>query len=342
MLSVYLGVDVAKKKLDATLSWSEQERQRLGTFSNSETGIKKLAKRVRKLCQGQGDVPLHLVMEPTGGYERRLLYFAYEQEWAVTLVNPFPVRRWAEGMGVRAKTDQVDADLLSWYGAATQPAGQEPMDEAAQELDDLLRRRTDLEKLRQAERNRLDVAKHKPRTPVAVRKSIERTLQALEEELAALEKAIRHLLKQDAALRQPRRLLLSLPGVGQKISLYLLSLLHRFHARTSGQGTAKQLVAFVGLDPQPKQSGDSVYRRPTISRKGDRHMRTLLYLGALGGKSANNVLKPIFHRFIARGKAKKVALLACARRILVWAWAIFRSNSPFDPLRFEQPVQVAS
>ena len=106
------------------------------------------------------------------------------------------------------------------------------------------------------------------------------------------------------------------------------------HTRSSGQGIAKPLVAFVGLDPQPKQSGDSVYNRPTISHKGDRRMRSLLYLGAKGGVTGK-VLKPIYQQFIARGKATNLALLACARRILVWAWAIFRATLPFDPLRLE-------
>jgi len=332
MTTVYVGVDVAKAKLDGAVAWTAQERQALGQFDNNESGIGQLAKRVTKLCRAQGEVTLHLVVEPTGGYEGRLLNFAYAQGWAVTLVNPLQVRRWAEGMGVRAKTDRVDADVLSWYGAATAPSGQEPMEEAAQELDELLRRRTDLEQLRQAERNRQAVAAHKPHTPAAVYQSIERTLQALDEELSAIEEAIRQLLKQDAALHQQVRLLRSLP---------LLSLLHRFQARTSGQGTAKQLVAFVGLDPQPKESGNSVYKRPTISRKGDTHMRSLLYLGALGGKRGQ-ILKQIYQQFLDRGKAKKVALMACARRILVWAWAIFRANSPFDPLRFEKTVQLAS
>lgn len=341
MTRVYVGVDVSKAKLDVAVAWSAQVRQAVGQYANSEGGIAKLAQRVIEWGQTHGEVTLQLVVEPTGGYEARLVRWAYTQGWQVTLVNPLQVRRWAQGMGVRAKTDAVDADVLSWYGAATQPASQEPMGEAAEQLDELLRRRSELEQLRQAERNRQAVAAHKPHTPSAVHQSFARTLQALDEELAAIEEAIQHLLQQELVLRQQVELLRSLPGVGERVSLPLLALLHRFQARTAGQGTAKQLVAFVGLDPQPHESGSSVHKRPIISHKGDVQMRSLLYLGALGGKRGR-FLKQIYQQLLARGKAKKVALVACARRILVWAWAIFRTNSPFDPLRLAHSAHLAA
>lgn len=341
MTSVYVGVDVSKAKLEVARAESAQQRQPVGRFDNTDAGIAQLVQRVTALGQTQGDVTLHLVVEPTGGYEARLVAAAYAQGWQVSVVNPLQLRRWAEGMGVRAKTDRVDAQVLSWYGAATQPAGQEPMGEAAQQLDELLRRRDELEQLRQAERNRAAAAAHKPHTPPAIRQSLARTLQALAEELAAIEAAIQHLLKHELVLRQQVDLLRTLPGVGERVSLPLLTLLHRFAARTAGHGTAKQLVAFVGLDPRPHDSGSSVHKRPTISHHGDVHLRSLLYLGALGGKRGR-ILKPIYQQFLDRGKAKKVALVACARRILVWAWAIFRAKVPFDPLRVTQAAQVSA
>ncbi len=341
MTIVYVGVDVAKAKLDAAVAWSAQVRQAVGRFDNTEAGIAQLAQRVTAWGQTHGEVTVHLVVEPTGGYEARLVRWAYTQGWQVTLVNPLQLRRWAAGMGVRAKTDGVDAEVLSWYGAATQPAGQEPMGEAAEQLDELLRRRRELEQLRQAERNRQAAAAHKPHTPSAVHQSLVRTLQALDEELAAIEEAIQQLLKQELVLRQQLHLLRTLPGVGERVALPLLALLHRFAARTAGQGTAKQLVAFVGLDPQPHESGSSVHKRPIISHQGDVQMRSLLYLGALGGKRGR-FLKQIYQQLLARGKAKKVALVACARRILVWAWAIFRTNSPFDPLRLAKTAHFAA
>jgi transposase len=340
MTTLYLGIDVSKATLDVAVAWSVQERSGLGRFENHAGGFACLATEVAALCQGKTAVTVQVVVEPTGGYECALLLFSYAQNWQVTLVNPLQVRRWAQGKGVRAKTDRQDARVLSWYGAETQPASQQPLDEGAQQLDDLLRRRTDLEKLRQAERNRLEAARHNPHTPIAVQQSLERTLQTLEAELQAMEEAIRQVLKAHPALQRQRRLLRSIPGVGEKVSLPLLVLLHRFQARTSSQGTTKQLVAFVGLDPQPHESGRSVHQRTPISRKGDARTRSLLYLGALGGKRGHNALRQCYQQLLARGKAKKLALTVCARKILVWAWAIFCSNSPFDPARFDKFAQI--
>jgi len=342
MTTLYLGIDVSKSWLDVAVAWSPERLEPLGRFSNNEAGFRQLGECVTELCQQLAGAVVHLVAEPTGGYESNLLYFAYAQGWQVTLVNVLRLRRWAEGRGVRVKTDRQDAKVLSWYGAEMEPSGQEPMDEAAQQLDDLLRRRTDLEKLRRAERNRKGVAEHNARTPIPVRESIERTLQALEEEMAAIEEAIEELLEQFPALCQQYMLLRSIPGVGEKVVLPLLALLHRFHARTRGKGTAKELTAFVGLDPQPYESGTSIYKRTTISRKGDAQVRTLLYMGAVGGSTGHNALRQHYKLLLARGKPKKLALIVCARKILVWAWAIFRSGQPFDPVRLNTMVQAHS
>jgi transposase len=340
MAALYLGIDVSKSWLDTAVAWSPEERASLGRFDNDEAGFIQLAQRVSEVCRHVPDVVVHLVVEPTGGYECNLLYFAYAQGWQVTLVNVLKLRRWAEGHGVRVKTDRQDAKVLSWYGAEMEPTAQDAMDEAAQQLDDLLRRRTDLEKLRRAERNRKEIADHNARTPIPVRQSIERTLQGLDDELAAMEDAIQQLLKEFPSLRQQFTHLCSIPGVGPKVALSLLALLHRFHARTQGLGTAKELTAFVGLDPQPYESGTSIYKRTTISRKGDAHVRTLLYMGAVGGSTGHNVLRQHYQLLLARGKPKKLALIACARKMLVWAWAIFRSDQPFDPDRFNKLAQA--
>ena len=174
-----------------------------------------------------------------------------------------------------------------------------------------------------------------------MRKSLERTLRTLEEELQTLEEAIQQLLKEHHALQKQRTILRSAPAIGEKLSLEMLVLCHRFWAYTQGQGTAKQLVAFVGLDPQPHESGNSK-KRSLISRQGNARLRALLYCGALGGVRGNNPLKFWYHHLVAEGKAKKLALVACARKVLTWVWALFISNSPFDASRFQDFPQIPS
>ena len=335
----YLGVDVALTYLDVATATTAHSRTSLGRFANEGTGWQALAEAVAKASEPTAPLSIHLVMEPTGGYEEGLLYFAYEQGWRVTLVNPWQVRRWAEGQGIRAKTDRQDALMLAWFAASQEPSPQEPLDEGAAELNELLRRRHDLEQLQRAERNRLAQAKRKPRTPEAVKRSLERTLRTLDEELQELEAAIQQLLKCHPYLQQQRQLLRSAPAIGEKLSLEMLVLCHRFWAYTQGQGAAKQLVAYVGLDPKPHQSGNSRKRAP-ISHQGDARLRALLYCGALGGIRGNNPLKAWYHHLLAEGKAKKLALVACARKVLTWIWALFTSNSPFDATRFQAQSSV--
>lgn len=337
MHTLYVGVDVSQEHLDVAIATTPTLRKELGRLRNEQAGWEELAAQVRQVAEHQQFTTIHLILEPTGGYEAGMLYFAYGQTWTVTLVNPLQVRRWASGQGVRAKTDRQDALVLAWYGAVSEPSPQDPMDEGAAELDDLLRRRTDLEQLQRAERNRLAQVQGRPRISIPVLKSLEHTLHTLGEELQALEEAIQQLLKSHLYLQHQRRILRSSPAIGEKLSLEMLVLCHRFWAHTQGQGTAKQLVAFIGLDPQPHESGKSQNKCAPISRQGNAHLRAKLYAGALGGIRGNNPLKFWYQQLVARGKAKKLALVACARKVLTWVWALFTSNTPFDPMRFSVP-----
>lgn len=338
MQVLYLGVDVSLEHLDIAFATRPTSRHTLGRYGNHAAGWLALATAVEELQQqglttDEATPAVHLMVEPTGGYEAGLLYFAYQQGWLVTLVNPLQVRRWAEGQGQRAKTDRQDALMLAGYGATTQPDPQDEMDAGAAHLDDLLRRRHDLEQLRRAEQNRLDQVQRKPRSAPAVQQSLERTLRTLDEELQALEEAIRQLLKEYPVLHAQRKLLRSAPAIGEKLSLELLVLCYRFDAYTRGQGTVKQIVAFLGLDPQPRESGKSK-RRALISRQGNARLRALLYCGALGGVRGHNPLRTFYQRLVADGKAKKLALVACARKVLTWVWALFTTNTPFDAARY--------
>ena len=135
-----------------------------------------------------------------------------------------------------------------------------------------------------------------------------------------------------------RTRLLSVPGIGPRNVLPLLVLLSRWQVQTEGQGTTKGLGALAGLDPQPYQSGTSVARHPHISRQGERRLRSRLYMGALGALRGRNAVHTFYDRLVGRGKAKKLALVAATRKILVWAWGVFHSGTPFDAAKTIQLV----
>jgi transposase len=115
----------------------------------------------------------------------------------------------------------------------------------------------------------------------------------------------------------------------------MLVIMHRWEELTDGEGESSGLVAYVGLDPKPHESGTSIRRRAGISRQGNRLFRSRLFMGALGGiKAKNSPLTAFYKRLVGRGKPKKLALVAAARKILVWCWAVFKSKTPFDTTRF--------
>ena len=129
----------------------------------------------------------------------------------------------------------------------------------------------------------------------------------------------------------------SIPGVGKKVRLDLFVLLASWSAMTGGKGSDKALTAFVGLDAQTHQSGRRS-RRGGISKVGDAHIRARLYMAVLGGlrTKQETPLSHFYHRLVERGKLKMVALVAAARKILMWAWAIFRTHSYFDAKKCAQ------
>ena len=322
-----MGVDVAKMTLEAAVVQDGHCRA-LGSFANTPEGWDALATQVAPGAPGA----VQLVLEPTGGYELGVALWAYQRGWQVLRPNPRQVRDWAKSQGRRAKTDAQDAQVLAQYGAQTQvPILQwQPLPAAVSELEQLLHRRDEVAALLQRERTRQQQLVVRPGMPAAVPASVRRLIGALEAELAELERAIAGHLAQHPDQCAARDRLLSVPGVGARNVLPLLVLLGRWQAQTDGRGSPKGLVAYAGLDPQPYQSGTSVHRHPAISRQGAPHLRSRLYMGALGALRGKNAVRSFYDHLVGRGKPKKLALVAAARKILVWAWAVYHSGAPFD------------
>lgn len=330
-MTTYIGIDVAKATLAVAL-WRTGPAERVGTFANTPAGWEALASALEQRRVGE-EGQWSVVLEPTGGYEVPLALWARARGWRVSLPHPLTVRRWAAGIGQRAKTDQQDARLLAQYGAERHPAEWTPLAQEVSELEAWLGRRRDLEQWVQQEQRRLEQWRERPGIPAGVLESIERHLEQLEAERAAVEAAIAAHLAQHQVLTEQYQQVQTVPGIGRKNGAALVVLLSRWQARTQGQGTGKGLSAYVGLDPQTKESGTSLKAHALISRQGDAEMRRLLYMGALGALRGDNAVRRFYDRLVGRKKAKKVALLAAARKILVWAWAVFQSGQPFDAQR---------
>jgi len=334
-----VGVDLAKASFVAAYYWLGKGFL-LGSFPNTPAGFAAFAQTLSQVEVQPGSVQIALIMEPTGGYELPLARFALQQDWMVSLPNPRHVRDWAKGIGRRAKTDGQDALLLARFGAERAPSTWQPLALAVAELEELLRRKEDLEQMLRQERNRQDALRQRPTLPSTVPSSLERVIGALEEELAAIEQAIKQHLRSHSELQAQAKRLRSVPGIGPKKVLWVLVLLYRRHTLTEGQAESRAIVAYAGLDPQRYESGTSVHKRAGISRQGKRNMRRRLFLSALGGVRGQNVLRAFYQRLVGRGKAKKLALIAAARKILVWAWAVFRDHTTFDPAKVSPELAV--
>jgi len=332
MPTLTVGVDVSKKTLDAAAKLPEKEEPiDLGKFSNDSKGFAQLKKKVEEQAAQIGADIIFVVLEPTGGYEQLFARFAYNLGWRVSMPNPRHVRKWAEGMGVRAKTDLVDARNLARYGASKPLPDWRPLPDEISQLDRLLKRQDELKESLRQETNRLQSLNAQDIDNGPEIESLKRSIAWLKEELRKIDDDIEQLLKKHPDLKKQAKKLQSIPGVGPCNSLFFLVLMHRWNLLTDGQGTNKAITAYVGLDPVPCESGTSIRKRETISRMGDSRIRALLYLGAMSAVNGNNHLHEVYHRLLGNKKEKKVAIVAVARKILVLIWTIFRNDTTFDP-----------
>ncbi len=333
MTVLRVGVDMSYKTFEATSAVVKNGLTRHGRFSNDARGFARLAESVRQAAKAAGADTIQLIMEPTGGYEQPLARFALAQGWIVSLPNPRQVRDWAKGSGRRAKTDRQDADTLTAYGCEQEPPAWRPLPEPVAALEALLQRRDDLEGMLRQEQNRRHALEARGEARAVVAASLDQAIAYLQQAIAAINAEIREHLDQHPDLKAEAKRLRTVPGIGERNVLPILVLLCRWGQLTHGQGDRQGLTAFVGLDPVPYESGTSVHRPAGISRQGNPKLRRLLYMGALGGVRGHNVLREFYQRLVGRGKKKRLALVAAARKILTWAWAVYRTRCDFDPAK---------
>ncbi len=333
-----LGVDVSEKALDVAY-WDQDENESIlvGKFTNNRKGFQTIQRKMEKRGKDIDATIIHLVMEPSGGYEQPFAHFAHQAGWQVSLPNPLYPKRWAESMGKRGKTDPQDAKNLAHFAFANDPLPWKPLPPEVEQLSHLLNRLDNLEKMLRQEKNRAHSAEYHVNGNKAVYDDMKKFTAFLEQHIKQLQKVIKEHIKAHPHLKKQRKLLLTVSGVGGKNVPHILVMMHRWGTLTDGEGDAKGLVAYLGLDPKHHESGTSVRKRSSISRQGNRAMRSRLYMSALGGiKAKNSPLTTFYRRLVVeKGKPKKVALVAASRKILVWSWAVFKNETFFDTARPE-------
>ena len=304
----FVGIDVSKAMLDVAVLPTEQK----WSVANSDKGMQELVKRLKELR-----VTL-VVLEASGGLERRAVAALAGAGLAVVAVNPRQVRDFAKATGKLAKTDAIDAAVLALFAERIRPEPRPLKDAQAQELEALVVRRRQVVEMITAEKNRLSAAPPSKQ----VRTAIGRTIEWLQKQLDENDRDLDQAVKSSGAWREKEELLRTVPGVGKVLSRTLLSQVPEL-----GTLSHKQIAALVGVAPLNRDSGTLKGRRCVWG--GRAHVRQALYMGALVAARFNPYLRTFFQRLIVSGKPKKVALVACMRKLLTILNAMSASNTPW-------------
>ena len=289
----YLGLDISKNKLDL----AGVDIKHL-TFENNNKGIGQLLKFLSKLTS------LHLVLEPSGGYERMAILAFEKANIPVCKVDSYQVRSFARSMGKLAKTDKIDAIILALFGTERRPRVIKPHDAMLENLRMLYDRRQHLVHSQVQESNRLETA-----LP-AMRQHLDASLKFIAQQLLEIEALIKNLIASNEEIRKKADRLKSVKGVGDQTARALI-----VHMPELGDLTDKESAALVGVAPYNKDSGKhSGYRS---IRGGRYHVRNVLYMAAVAASRSNPILKTFYHRLIANGKKPKVALVAVMRKLII-------------------------
>jgi transposase len=308
--AVYVGIDVAKDKLDLARS----DAAAVATFANDPAGI---AAVVTLLVAAK---PALVVVEATGGLERPLVRALLEAGLPAALVHPGRVRHFARALGILGKTDRIDARVLLRFGKLAAPRLAEKRSAAEAELRDLVACRRQLALTRGQQANRRPAAFSK-----AARRSIDAVIAALDKQVDSLDEQIRRLIDADDDFRHLDGLLRSVPGVGPTLSATLAADL-----RELGRADRRQIGALVGVAPFNCDSGNSRGRRSI--RGGRTAVRCVLYMATLSAIRFNPLIKAFADRLRAAGKLKKVVIVASMRKLLSLINAMVRDRITWDQL----------
>jgi transposase len=307
------GIDVAKDKVDVSIRSLSQRQM----FLSTPEGRRKLITWLRKHKASKA------VMEASGGYERSWAKLMREADIAVRIVDPRRVRSFAQSAGRLAKNDVIDAEMIAWFAETFCEAPGQPHDAAREELSKLVNARQALLDMKTSLQNQSEHA-----APAAVQKMQARLLKSITSEVAKLEAAIAAKIKATPHFVERAEIIESVPGLADTASSSLLAAMPEL-----GQVSNKIAAALLGTAPYDDDSG---------RRRGERHIkggrrkvRNVFYMACLGAATQHNpVLKAFYQRLIAKGKAPKVALVACMRKLIVILNTMIARGEKWDPSRY--------
>lgn len=289
----YIGIDVAKDSMEVAV----HESQEKWSFTNDETGIAKLITRMKKLKLSL------IVMEATGGYEVAVAAELHSLSFPVAVVNPRHIRDFARSVGILAKTDALDAKVIARYAAMVQPTPRSLPTEETRRLGVIMMRRRQIVAMRTAEKNRLHQA------DPAIKGRIKVHITWLEQELDDINKELKQMIESNPEWKEKSDIIQSVPGVGQNLAMTILSDFPEL-----GQLNRKQAAALSGVAPFNRDSGAMRGKRSIWGGRGV--VRTAVYMSIISAIRFNPQIKVFYQRMVQAGKIRKVAMVACMRKLL--------------------------
>jgi len=304
-METYVGIDISRDTLDIAIQGDDKPRQ----FMNNQDGIRKVCDFLSRLK------PTLIVFEATGGYEMPLYIALNEANLPAAPVNPRQVRDFAKATGKLAKTDVLDARVIAHFAAALHPQPR-PIPES-QEIKEIVARRNQLVQMIVAEKNRL----HSARKGIKAR--IQAHIQWLEEELDSTNKELEQSIRDNPEWQKKNDLLQSMPGVGPVLSTTLLADLPEL-----GKLNRRQIAALTGIAPLNRDSGTLRGKRTIWG--GRATVRGALYMATLVATRFNPVIRQLYQRLLDSGKLKKVAIVACMRKLLIILNSMVKHNTKWS------------
>lgn len=304
---MFVGIDVSKHRLDVHVRPSGEE----WSVNNDAKGHEELVRKLASLA------PALVVLEATGGYQAAIAAELGARKLPAAVVNPRQVRDFAKATGRLAKTDAIDAAALAHFAESIRPEPRPMPDELTLELQALVVRRRQLIDMRTAESNRLDTCRTEP-----VRRSIQKIINVLTTQIEKVDDDIDTTIKGSPLWREREDLLSSAIGVGPTTARTLLT-----HLPELGKLNRREVAALVGVAPFNDDSGKRSGARRI--RGGRAEVRSVVYMATIAAVRHNPQLRNMYQRLLARGKLKKVALIACARKLLTILNAMMKTNTPW-------------
>lgn len=291
---INVGVDTGKDFLDFHVRPLNEHFK----VSNDKKGIDEAIKRLRKLKVER------IVIEATGRYEAAFMAASVKANLPSSLVNPVQVKRFAGAIGRRAKTDKLDAALIAHFSEVIQPPLSTLKPESMQKMSDTVTRRNQLLEMQTREKNRLQIM------PKSVQPSIKAILVVLKKQIQKMDDELARLIETCPEYKAKSDLVQSMPGIGRVSAAALISYLPEL-----GLMNSKEVAALVGVAPMSKESGR--YKGKQVTQGGRPQVRTVLFMAMMSAMQCNAKFKSTYERLVGAGKPKKVAIIACVRKMVV-------------------------